>query len=98
MRQDFLQFSRCFHHSLLLETNLESQIQKPKSASRRKCDPAHALTCITLITSVFEKCHDRRRFESLSAYQKLQLNQKLRLYQILPSVSNKRTRHISLSL
>src|SRR5512132_4743534 len=31
---------------LLLRHNLESQIQKPKSAPRRKCEPAHALTCV----------------------------------------------------
>ena len=45
MCQDFLQFSRCFHR-LVLRNNLESQIQKPKFATRRKCEPAHALTCI----------------------------------------------------
>ncbi len=32
--------------AIVLRNNLESQIQKPKFATRRKCEPAHALTCI----------------------------------------------------
>src|SRR6266511_1471477 len=41
---------------------------------------------------VFQKRSDRRRFESLSAFEEFQLNQKLRLDQIRTGVSDKRRR------
>src|SRR5262249_33439130 len=65
-----------------------SQIQKPKSVSCRRVrchqrivvclDQDSARTGDAIEQSVFEKRHDRRRLELLSAFKKFQLDEKLR--------------------
>src|SRR4029077_9908027 len=89
MCQNFLQFSRCFHRSCVAE---QFRIANPKAKicvapeTRAGTRP----DCTACITSVLEKRRDRRRLESLSAFEKFQLNQKLRLDQIRTGVSDKR--------
>src|SRR4029077_1963035 len=85
--------------ALLLRNNLESQFQKPKFALRCRVRCHQRIGVASIKTPlrttdaseqlVFEKRHDWRRLESFSAFEEFQLNQKLRLDQIRPSVSDK---------